>query len=50
MLCHWARRFVPVKPRKTGERPEMTEKVLTGTLGINTKNIHRVLVHYIRTF
>ena len=40
VLCPWARHFTPRKywllPRKRWLRPDMTEKLLTGTLSLNT--------------
>ena len=41
VLCPWARHFTPRKywlPRKRWLRPDMTEKLLTGTLSLNTTN------------
>ena len=31
MLCHFILCLVLVQPRKTGKRPKMTEKLLTGS-------------------
>ena len=46
VLCPWARHFNPRKywliTQKRWLRPDMTEKLLTGTLSLNTTNLFDV--------
>ena len=55
VLCPWARHFTPQKhwllPRKRWLRPDMTEKLLTGRLSLNTnKQTIRLYQFLISTF
>ena len=54
VLCPWARHFTPRKywliTRKRWLRPDMTEKLLTGTLSLNTTIWHLRLVEFLPRF